>query len=214
MSGRTGIHPLATIALAAALAPATAAAMTELPHRPTDPAGLERLPTLRALAEQVGWGALMETEHMKLADTAYGAPPVIAVTAAPYLPVTFFLESRRWAAQRYLGVAEADEHLAEIFVEPDEALVFDILVISEDAGLFGGATPTVRYEDATGRALPAVPLDLEVTLEPALGGALHAGRAKVLIPLPDGFAWDDVDGFTLTVEAGGVDRVLEWTFPD
>lgn len=214
LSGTRGRAIAATMAATLALGAPPASALTELPNRPSDPAPLERIDTLRALAAQVGWGSLKETEHMKLADTAYGAPPVIAVTAAPYLPVTFFLESRRWAAQRFLGVAEADEHFAEIWVDPADGLRFDLLVLTEDVAVLEASATTVRFADDTGRSLPAMPVALEVTEEPALGGALFAGRATILVPLPDDFDWDAVSRFSLAFEAGTVDRVLEWTFPD
>lgn len=202
------------IAAAIALAAHPAAGETQLPNRPSDRAGSARMETLRALADQIGWGSLRQTEHMKLADTAYGEPPIIAVTAAPYLPVTFFLESRHWAAQRFLGAAEADARLAEIAVDPSQAILFDLLVITEDPAVLEGSAPLVRFSDGAGRTLPAVAVDPEVTEEPALGGALYAGRASVLVPLPDGFDWAEVDRFTLSFEAGEIVRVLEWTFPD
>lgn len=83
------------IALAAFLGHAgPLAAATALEARPADAVPNKVLARFTALADEIGWGLLFRTEQMAAADTTYAAGAVLAVTATPYLPVHFWLESR------------------------------------------------------------------------------------------------------------------------
>jgi len=52
-----------------------------------------------------------------------------------------------------------------------------------------------------------------VALEPALGGALHAARARVMVVLPDGHDWATAEAMTFELQALDQDFALTWTFP-
>jgi hypothetical protein len=187
---------------------------TVLQSRPSDPVEYEQVEMFSDLADQVGWGTLRQTEHMKLANSAYDAGSIMAVTGVPYFPLTFYLQSRDWAFQRLLGPAEADAHLQEIYVEPSAGIQFDILVISETPEILQSASPTVTFIEGSGREWAPTHLDLSVAEEPTLGGQLFSGRGTVLVPLAEDFRWEDAEGFSLRFELGDAQRTLNWRFAD
>ncbi len=187
---------------------------TVLQSRPSDPVEDDEVEMFSDLADQVGWGTLRQTEHMKRANTAYGAGSILAVTGVPYFPLTFYLQSRDWAFQRLLGPDEADAHLQEIYVDPSVGIQFDILVISETPEVLHSASPTVTFIEGSGREWATTTLDLSVVEEPTLGGQLFAGRGTVLVPLAEDFRWEDVEGFSLRFELGEAQRTLNWRFAD
>lgn len=187
---------------------------TVLQSRPSDPVEYDEVEMFSDLADQVGWGTLRQTEHMKRANTAYGAGSIMAVTGVPYFPLTFYLQSRDWAFQRLLGPDEADAHLQQIYVDPSVGIQFDILVISETPEILQSASPTVTFIEGSGREWAPTPVDLSVAEEPTLGGQLFAGRGTVLVPLAEGFRWEDAEGFALRLEIGEAQRTLNWRFVD
>ncbi len=190
-----------------------ALALTALERRPTDPVPLEVTQRLQKLAGEIGWGSLFRTEQMARADTAYGGGPVIAVTATPAMPVILYLESRAWAAERFLAEAEADRRFAELYLDPSTGLVFDLLVIAETAEALRPDALEVTYRDSTGAEVPGEIQDHDVALEPTLGGALHAARARVMVVLADGHDWAAATTMTLELQAADQDFALTWTFP-
>jgi hypothetical protein len=184
----------------------------QLETRPSDPVGFAQVEMFSTLADQVGWGTLRETEHMRLAHTVYGADALMAVTGVPYFPLTFYLQSRDWAFQRLLGLDEADAHLEEIYVDPAKAMQVDLLLIADDESILSEAVPRVSLVVEDGRSGPPTIVDLTISAEPALGGFLYAGRATVQVAFPPEFSWEETGGFSLLVELGDLRRVLTWQF--
>lgn len=212
MTCRNWLLCFVMMVLQAVMAPTAWAGPKQLDTRPSDPVGFDQVEMFSQLADQVGWGTLRETEHMRLAHTVYGPDALMAVTGIPYFPLTFYLQSRDWAFQRLLGIDEADAHLEDIYVDPATALQVDILLIADDASLLSSAVPTVALMAENGPSGPATLLDLDITAEPALGGYLYAGRATVQVALPPGFSWPGTGGFSLLIELGDLRRVLTWEF--
>lgn len=190
-----------------------ALAETALDGRPSDPVAPAQARRLQALAGQIGWGALFRTEQMARADTAYGPGPILAVTATPGLPVLAYLESRAWAAARFLDEAAADRRFATSPLDPAAAIVFDLLVIATTPEVLEPAGVEVTYLDEHGVERSAVLETYAVTLEPTLGGDLHAGRGRVRIDLPEGHDWAGAGGMSLRLRAAGQDFDLVWSFP-
>jgi hypothetical protein len=190
-----------------------ALALTALDSRPSDEVPLELTQRLQKLAGEIGWGSLFRTEQMVRADTAYGAGPVLAVTATPSMPVMAYLESRAWAAERFLAEGDADRRFAELYVDPSTALVFDLLVIAETPEALRRDALIVTYLDGTGSELSGTFLEHDVALEPTLGGALHAARARVMVALPESHDWDAAETMTLHLKAMDQDFALTWSFP-
>ncbi|MCB9966754.1 MAG: hypothetical protein H6852_03820 [Geminicoccaceae bacterium] len=190
-----------------------ALALTALDSRPSDEVPLELTQRLQKLAGEIGWGSLFRTEQMVRADTAYGAGPVLAVTATPSMPVLAYLESRAWAAERFLAEGDADRRFAELYLDPTTGLVFDLLVIAETPEALRSDALIVTFRDSTGSNLPGTFLEHDVALEPALGGALHAARARVMVVLPDGHDWATAEAMTFELQALDQDFALTWTFP-
>jgi hypothetical protein len=202
------------IALAAFLGHAEPlAAETALEVRPADAVPNEVLARFTALADEIGWGSLFRTEQMAAADTAYGAGPVLAVTATPYLPVHFWLESRAWAAQRFRPPTDADERFMAFFVDAGDGLVFDLLVIGESDASLGQERLEVTYVDSTGTRLPAQIEDHEMADERAMGGSLRTARARLRVDFPEAPDWAAVDTIGLEVEAAGEVFAVGWRFP-
>jgi len=194
------------------LAGATAAAETALARRPSDRLEPEVAARFTALAGEVGWGSLFKTEQMARADTAYGAGPVLAVTATPYLPLLFFLESRAWASQRFLSMDEADRRFTETYVDPEEGLLFDLLVIAETPEAVAADALAVRFVAQDGAPLPADLVDHAVTLEPTLGGELFAARARARVRFTVPPDWAGLGGMGLRVAAADAVFELDWRF--
>lgn len=190
-----------------------ALALTALEHRPSDPVPTDLAARLEALAGEIGWGSLFRTEQMARADTAYGGGPIIAVTATPVLPVLAHLESRAWAAERFLDEAAADRRLADLHLDPSMGLAFDLLVIAETPEALSPAVLAVTYRESHDAELPGMLEAHEVSLEPTLGGDLHAARARVVVDLPDGHDWKPVQSMTLELQAADQSFALVWTFP-
>ncbi len=190
-----------------------ALALTALELRPSDPLPKELTARLEVLAGEIGWGSLYRTEQMARADTAYGGGPVIAVTATPVLPVLAHLESRAWAAERFLDEDAADRRLAELQLDPSTSLAFDLLVIAETPEALDPAALAVTYRESPGAELSGSIEAHEISLEPTLGGDLHAARARIVVDLPEGHAWEPVQSMTVELQAGGQSFELLWTFP-
>lgn len=190
-----------------------ALALTALDSRPSDAVPLELTQRLQKLAGKIGWGSLFRTEQMARADTAYGAGPILAVTATPSMSVMAYLESRAWAAERFLAEDDADRRFAELYLDPSTGLVFDLLVIAETPEALRRDALIVTYRDGMASDLPGTFLEHDVALEPTLGGALHAARARVMVVLPDGHDWAAAETMTLELQALGQDFALTWTFP-
>ncbi len=199
--------------LAGPLVAGGAMAATALDGRPFDPLALEQAERFEALARQIGWGALLRTERMARADTAYGPGPVLAVTATPGLPALSFLESRAWAAERFLDEAAADRRLEAIRPDPGSTLLFDLLLIGTTPEALGAERLEVIYEDDHGQRHSGALEGYAITLEPTLGGALHAGRGRLRIDLPEGHDWALVEGISLRLLAAGQAFDLVWRFP-
>lgn len=196
------------------LVAAVAAAETVLERRPSDrlePAEAERF---SRLADEIGWGSLFKTEQMARADTAYGVGPVLAVTATPYLPLMFFLESRAWASQRFLSMDEADRRFAETYIDPGEGLLLDLLVIAETPRSVAADALSLHFQAGDGVALPAEVLEHAVSLEPTLGGELYAARAKVRVAFATAPDWPEQDGMALRVAVEDAVFDLEWRFAE
>lgn len=211
-----GAHGGSRVAAAVAfcLLASAVSAGTALERRPSDRLLPETAERLSAIAAEIGWGSLFRTEQMVLADTAYGPPPVIAVTASPYLPVMFFLESRAWAVERFLSLEEADRRFGEAYVDPGEGLLFDLLLISEEAAAIEAAALAFAYHDDAGTPTTARLSSHELTREPAMGGSLYAARGQLRIDFDEQPDWPSIGRMGLHVEAADSRFTLEWTFPD
>lgn len=212
MNGRGFALAALAGALVSALVAGGARAETVLERRPSDrlePATAERF---ARLADAVGWGSLFKTEQMARADTAYGAGPVLAVTATPYLPLMYFLESRAWAIQRFLSLEEADRRFTETYLDPGQALAFDLLVIAESPKAIGEEALAASFFGPDGAAVAADLVDHAISLEPTLGGELHAARARMIVTFTQPPVWPQLEGMTLRVEADGQAFDLEWRF--
>jgi hypothetical protein len=150
---------------------------------------------------------------MAAADPAYGAGPVLAVTAMPYLPVHFWLESRAWAVDRFRPLADADERFMAFVVDPKDGLVFDLLVIGETDTALDEAALDVTYVDSTGTRLPALIEDHEAADERAMGGSLRTARARLRVPFPEPPDWTAIETIGLEVTAAGDTFAVGWRFP-
>lgn len=201
----------AAVALASLAAPA--AAETSLGARPHETVPREALDRFTALADEIGWGSLFRTEQMAVADTAYGTGPVLAVTATPYLPIHFWLESRAWAAQRFRPLTDADERFMTFFVDAGDGLVFDLLAIGEGEASLGADGLSVTYVDSTGTRLPALIEDHEAADERAMGGSLRTARARLRVPFPEPPDWTAIETIGLEVTAAGDTFAVGWRFP-
>lgn len=190
-----------------------ALAETALDSRPSDRVAPELTRRLQALADQIGWGSLFRTEQMARADTAYGAGSVLAVTATPRVPVLSYLESRAWAVERFQADDAADRRFAELYLDPATAIVFDLLVIGATSQALEAEALGITYRDDSGLELAGMLEGYDVTREPTLGGALHAGRGRIRIDLPDGHDWAQIDEMSLRLRAASQDFALVWVFP-
>lgn len=192
---------------------------TLLAARPSDPVARDELARFTALAGQIGWGSLFHTEQMAAADSAYGAGPVLAVTAMPYLPVHFWLESRAWAAQRFRPEADADARFIEVVVDPADGLVFDLLVVGAADAPLDAAALEVTYVDSSGARLPVLVELLEAAEERAMGGSLQTLRAQLRVTFataPDRGApdWAAIESFGLEIDAAGTPLTVSWRLPE
>lgn len=214
---KSRIERLAVAALAGLLALVTGAgpiaAETALEARPTDPVPTAELDRLTAIADQIGWGSLFRTEQMAAADTAYAAGPVLAVTAMPYLPVHYWLESRAWAVERFRPLADADERFMAFVVDPMDGLVFDLLVVGGPDAALDEASLDVTYVDSTGTRLPAVIDEHAVTDERAMGGSLRTARARLRVTFDEAPDWSAVETIGLEVTAAGEVFAVGWRLP-
>jgi hypothetical protein len=202
---------VATLLLALA---APAAAETPLPARPSDPVAREEMARLAALAGQIGWGSLFHTEQMAAADSAYGAGPVLAVTAMPYLPVHFWLESRAWAAQRFRPETEADERFMDFVVDPADGLVFDLLVVGQGGVALNAAALRITYVDSAGARLPVLVEAPETADERAMGGSLRTLRARLRVVFSETPDWPAIETFGLEIDAAGTRLAVAWRLPE
>lgn len=201
-------------ALVAALCwAAPAAAETALGARPDDRVARAELDRFTALADEIGWGSLFRTEQMAAADTAYGGGPVLAVTATPYLPVHFWLESRAWAVERFRPLAEADERFMDFVVDPADGLLFELLVIGADDARLGETPLAVTYVDSAGARLPVLVEALELADERAMGGSLRTARARLRVTFAEAPDWAAIETFGLEVEAAGDHLAVGWRLP-
>lgn len=209
---RSAIHVASVVALL--LAAPAASAETALDRRPSDRLTPETAERLAAIAAEIGWGSLFRTEQMIRADSAYGPGPVIAVTASPYLPVMFYLESRAWAVERFLSLEEADRRFGEAYVDPGDGMVFDLLLISEEAAPIEEEAIAIAYHDDSGTVASARLVSHEMTLEPALGGSLYATRAQLRVDFDGSPDWPAIGRMGLRVETADSAFDLDWTFAD
>ena len=208
---RVGAALAGLLALVAGAGPI--AAETALEARPTDPVPTAELDRLSAIADQIGWGSLFRTEQMAAADTAYASGPVLAVTAMPYLPVHFWLESRAWAVERFRPLADADERFMAFVVDPKDGLVFDLLVIGETDTALDEAALDVTYIDSTGTRLPATIDEHAVTDERAMGGSLRTARARLSVSFDETPDWSTIEMIGLELTAAGDSFAVGWRLP-
>jgi hypothetical protein len=149
---------------------------------------------------------------MAIADSSYGAGPVVSVSASPYTPILFFLESRAWAVDRFLDEAGADERRDAFAVDPSEQLLFEILVLSETEESLNRDAVTVDFRnDATGPVSVSLG-DFDVSLQQAMGGDLYAARARGRVVVPPDHDWDQVAEMALEVRVGDQSFELTWSF--
>jgi hypothetical protein len=208
---RAGAALAGLLALVAGVGPI--AAETALEARPADAVPTAELDRLSAIADQIGWGSLFRTEQMAAADTAYAAGPVLAVTAMPYLPVHFWLESRAWAVERFRPLADADERFMAFVVDPKDGLVFDLLVIGETDTALDQAALDVTYVDSTGTRLPATIDEHAMSDERAMGGSLRTARARLTVTFDEAPDWSAVETIGLEVTAAGEVFAVGWRLP-
>jgi hypothetical protein len=208
---RAGAALAGLLALVAGAGPI--AAETALDARPVDAIPAAELARLSAIADQIGWGSLFRTEQMAAAATAYGSGPVLAVTAMPYLPIHFWLESRAWAVERFRPLADADERFMAFVVDPKDGLVFDLLVIGESDTVLDRAALDVTYVDSTGTRLPAVIEEHAVIDERAMGGSLRTARARLGVTFQVEPDWSAVETIGLELTAAGGVFALGWRLP-
>ncbi len=170
---------------------------------------------LRGEAAKIGWGGLFYNHSMTNMSSDYLARPWISAAATPFLPTTFFLESRAWAVKHKASPAEADGRLLEIFRNPNKQMIFSFIFISEAQESLEKSDLSIVFESGSGRSKKFEMLEYIVTTEHAMGGKLYAARGRFSVNLPTGHDWTKISSFSLTVQhAGGDPYRLGWRLPN